>query len=284
MGLSLPSAQPAPCDSSHPRHYKVLDRRSQVLKETPSMMAVPPSACSESKALSRHWLKQQPEKAVRIKGWRREAGILLALLPAQLMWTSGSLLGKGKRHRGTGWFQANYLHFSSPLSLPNLGSTVKFLPTAFPGHEPLHTAERRAGTRLVTHPCPSITKLKFCLYILKLARFKFTWTLPFQLCSTTCGEAQRSLLRIFLILQQPSGDETQASPTLPALAEGLIHQAWLSKAICQTTELLVGCLDAVSCPYVYQAVLPVQCPLWERFRAQFRISTWEPIPQFKLIT
>lgn len=80
-------------------------------------------------------------------------------------------------------------HFSSPLPLPSICSTVKFLPMAFPGHEPLHRAERRAGTRLVTHPCPRVTKLKFCLYIHKLARFKFTWMLPSQLCTTTCGEA-----------------------------------------------------------------------------------------------
>lgn len=111
--------------------------------------------------------------------------------------------------------------FLLPSPMPNLGRAAKFLP----GCEHLHTAERRAGTRLVTHPCPGVTKLKFCLYTLKLARFEFTWTLLSQRCSTTRREAQRSLLRLFLILQQPSGEEAPTSPTLPALAEGLIHQA-----------------------------------------------------------
>lgn len=74
-----------------------------------------------------------------------------------------------------------------------------------------------------------------------------------SVCSTTWLRSQRSLPCILLFLQQFSGGETQTSPTLPALAEGLIRQAQLSEAICQTTELLVGCLDAVSCPYVYWA-------------------------------
>lgn len=129
MGLSLPSAQSA--DRSHPRCYKALDGKGQDLKVTPSKVAILPSACSESRALSCHWLKQQPEEAARIKGWRRDAGVPLTPFPAQLTQTSGSLLGiRVKRHREMGWFHASYLHSSSPLpfqtlaELPNSSQAV----------------------------------------------------------------------------------------------------------------------------------------------------------------
>lgn len=55
----------------------------------------------------------------------------------------------------------------------NIDSAVKFLPMAPLGHEPLHAAERKEGTKLEAHACPKVTKLKYCFCIPKLARLKF---------------------------------------------------------------------------------------------------------------
>jgi len=85
---------------------------------------------------------------------------------------------KGKRHREMGWFQTSYFHSSSPLPLPNLGSSVKLLPITLPGCEHLHAEKRKAGTRLVTHPCPGVTKLKFCLYILSKIQVRLDTAVP----------------------------------------------------------------------------------------------------------
>lgn len=80
--------------------------------------------------------------------------------------------------------------------------------------------------------------------------------------STACWEAQSATIAA----RHPSHSAAAFwrrdadIPTLPALAEGLTHQTQLSEAICQTTELLVGCLDAVSYPYVYWAATACAIP------------------------
>lgn len=109
---------------------------------------------------------------------RREAGVLLVLLPAQLTRTFSPLSGlEEKRHREIRQFQANF--FSLPLShCPALAARLNSSPWHFQAVK-IHTAaERRAGIKLVTHPHLRVTKLKLCLHAPKLARFKLIWTLP----------------------------------------------------------------------------------------------------------
>lgn len=142
----------------------------------------------------------------------------LVLLPAPLTSTFGPLSGlEGKRHREIGQFQANF--FSLLLFYcPTLAAQLNSSPWHFQAVK-IHTAaERRAGIKLVTHPHLRVTKLKLCLHTPKLARFKSIWTLP---AIPSLQFKERGGCACFL--SHPSGAE--ACPTLPAPAQGLIHQA-----------------------------------------------------------
>lgn len=102
-------------------------------------------------------------------------------------------------------------------------------------------------------PSPGVTKLKFFLHISWQNSKSLGCCCPNLIFSTTCWEAQSTTIAARHLSHSAAAFWRRDAdiPTLPALAEGLTHQTQLSEAICQTTELLVGCLDAVSYPYVY---------------------------------
>lgn len=111
--------------------------------------------------------------------------------------------------------------FSSPLPLPKLGSALKFLlPMALPGCETPHRSREKSRHQASDTSLPQSNQaetLPLHTQISKIQVLLDTGSLPKP-------AVQREWrLCIFLILHQPSGAE--ASPTLPAPAEGLIHQA-----------------------------------------------------------
>lgn len=110
-------------------------------------------------------------------------------------------------------------------------------------------AERRAGTRLVTHPCPRVTKPEFCPSTPKLAGLRRT--LPSQLRST---DGAGSAVTAPSLPPSAAATGRRGAGTLRPPGTGRTDPpARLSAAVCQATELLVGCRDAVSCPYGYRA-------------------------------
>lgn len=217
-----------------------------------------------AQGLPHHWLKQQPDKAPRTQGWRREAGVLLALLPAQFTRTFGFLSGlEGKRHREKGQFQA--IFFSLPLShCPTLAALLNSSPWHFQAVK-LHTAaERRAGIKLVTHLHRRVTQPLH------------TQIRQIGVHVDTASHAQPAVqgawgVCIFVILHQPSGAE--ACPTLQRQ-----HRDWFIKpdSLRQSARRLScwwGVLMLSAAHMSIGQLLPVQSPLWEKFRARFGMST-----------
>lgn len=225
------------------------------------LVAIPSSTCSGA---ATSLGETQPGQAARIQGWRREAGVLSASLPAQLTRTFGPFSGlEGKRHRETGQFQANF--FSLPLShCPTLAALLNCSPWHLQAVK-LHTAaERRAGIKLVTHLHPRVTQLKLCLYTPKLARSKFIWTLPaipslqFRECGG-CGSF--SFCSSLLEQRRPPPSQRQQKDwfikpdSLRQSARRL--SCWWGVLMLSAAHMSIGQL------------LPVQSPLWEKFRARF---------------
>lgn len=110
--------------------------------------------------------------------------------------------------------------FSSSLPLPNLGSAVKLLPMASPGCETPHCSREKSRHQASDTSSPQSNPAETLPLHTQISQIQVhldTASHPKPAVQGMWG------LWIFLILQQPSGAE--ASPTLPAPAEGLIHQA-----------------------------------------------------------